>query len=40
VGLDEAARRVVALAERLRAAGRSGVGVTEAHAGAPLPEAR
>ena len=29
VGLDEAARRIVALAERFRALGRSGVGVTE-----------
>lgn len=29
VGFDEAARRIVALAERFRAVGRSGVGVTE-----------
>ena len=34
VSTDEAARRIVALAERFRALGRSGVGVTE---GSPVP---
>jgi ethanolamine ammonia-lyase small subunit len=40
VGPDEAARRVVALAERFRAAGRSGVGVTEVLASHPSLSAR
>ena len=40
VGLDEAARRIVAIAERFRVLGRSGVGVTAAMEVPPLLDGR